>query len=304
MDSQIILMKIQNYLQKANTHAPGMSEEIIQEAGEQVKAVLRMTFNETRGDKFRIRMSNVGKPTCQLMMERDGADKEAQPYSFRMKMLIGEITELVLKAVILGSGVHIASANEKVALKLDDMITINGSYDLDIGGIWDVKSASRYSYENKFVNFTTLEQDDPFGYCGQLFGYAEASNKRARGWIAVNKETGDIKTVDAIDTPETRKKHLDKLRENVYKLVDLEAPFVRSFQDEEETFYKVPTGNRKLGMSCGFCEYKWSCWEGLQQKQMVKTTSTNPKLVYYTKYDPASAAPHVKAEKPKKEKKV
>ena len=300
MDAQVILAKIQNYLQKANVGAPGMSEEIIEEAAEKFKETLRKTFNETYSEKFRIRMSNAGRPSCQLQMERDGVAKEAQPYSFRLKMLIGDTTETILRAVIRASGVPVESANEKVELKLDDNITIRGELDLDIDGIWDVKSASNWSFQNKWNHFSDIEKDDPFGYAAQLYGYAEAKGRKARGWIVMNKETGDLKIVEAVDTPENRKKQLDRLRENIYKVVDLEVPFQRSFQDEEETFYKVPTGNRKLGITCGYCVYKWNCWEGLKVKPQVKSTSSSPKLIYYSVYDPASEKPHEVKEKVEK----
>ena len=43
------------------------------------------------------------------------------------------------------------------------------------------------SFNDKFESFDTLASEDPFGYVGQLAGYAQATNKRAGGWWVINK---------------------------------------------------------------------------------------------------------------------
>ena len=53
------------------------------------------------------------------------------------------------------------------------------------------------SYRNKFESFDTLKNSDPFGYVGQLAGYAKASGKKAGGWWVVNKAKVEIKYVPA-----------------------------------------------------------------------------------------------------------
>jgi hypothetical protein len=290
MNNGLILQtKLQSYLQAANNGAPGMSEEIIQEAGERFKEVLRRTFNETRPDNFRISMSNFGRPSCQLSMERDKAPREKQTYAFRMKMLIGDLTELAMRAIIKGSGIVIEQSNQKVKLELGPL-KIAGEYDDKIAGaIYDIKSSSSYGYRNKWAKgFDTVEAEDTFGYCSQLFGYAQADNARAGGWFVVNKETGEIMLCEAKDTPAIRKKHLDKGEQNVYDVINPDRPFTRCFTDEPEKFRKVPTGNRILGFACGFCDFKFSCWPGLKHLKAVKSESDNAPLVYYTVFNPES----------------
>ena len=51
----------------------------------------------------------------------------------------------------------------------------------------DIKSASDWSYKNKFDSFESLAKGDSFGYVGQLVGYAKASGKNIGGWWVVNK---------------------------------------------------------------------------------------------------------------------
>ena len=66
------------------------------------------------------------------------------------------------------------------------------------GKIDDVKSASAWSYDNKFVDFYTLEKGDSFGYVPQLVGYAAAANKKVGGWWVVNKNNGSFKYIKGI----------------------------------------------------------------------------------------------------------
>ena len=308
MDGQLILARIQSYLQSANTSAPGMSEEIIEEAGERLKEVLRKTFNTQRGTNFRVYMSNAGRASCALTMERNGAKAEPQSYSFRLKMLVGDISEIVLRAVIKGSGTPIEKSNVKVELPIAEGISVRGEYDFRIGGrIWDAKSASNYSFRNKWQSgFSHIEANDDFGYCAQLYGYAIADNAVAGGFFVLNKETGEVSCTSAIDTPEYRDKHLKRIKDNVFKVLDTERPFERNYKDEEETFYGKPTGNRKLGFSCSYCVYKWDCWPGLVRKDKVQSEAKNKQLVYYTVYDPASEITKVeeKVQLPKDGKKV
>ena len=225
-------------------------------------------------------------------MERDGTPKETQPYSFRMKMLIGDITELVLKAVIKGSGIKIDNSNGKVLLNLfDGKKQLPGEYDFKINGaIWDAKSASSWSFKNKWATggFAGLEKDDPFGYIGQLYGYVEADKAKAGGFFVINKETGEILAVEASDSPELRKKHLKNFEDNILKVIDPNRPFTREFDDEPEYFRKVPTGNRKLTFKCVFCDYKFSCWPGLKYAPAVKSEAESAPMVYYTKLDPTT----------------
>jgi hypothetical protein len=306
MEGQLILAKVEDYLQRANQGAPGMDEAVIQEAGERFKDILRRTFNESRSGNFRIYMSNAGKPSCQLTMERNGAPKEPQTAAFRFKMLMGDASEIILRAVLKGSGVTIDASNVKVTLPLFPGIDVRGEYDFKINGrIWDAKSASRWSFENKWANgFSHIEQYDDFGYCGQLYGYAEADKAKVGGFIVVCKETGKLAAVEAIDTIEYRTKHLNRLKENVVKVLDTERPFERNFSDVAETFYGKPTGNRTLGITCGFCEFKYSCWPGLQRKNQAQSQAVNKKMIHYTVYDEANNQPQRQTDKVQKPKRA
>ena len=96
-------------------------------------------------------MSNVGRPTCQLWFEKNKPEA-AQPKSsnFVMNMMLGDIVEAVFKGILKEAGVKYGDS-DSVTLTLSDGTEINGTYDLVIdGAVDDVKSASDWSYRNKF----------------------------------------------------------------------------------------------------------------------------------------------------------
>ena len=65
-----------------------------------------------------------------------------------------------------------------------------------------------------------------------------------------------------------------------YKAAD-ENNFQRNFDDVEETWYKKPTGNRKLASACTFCDYRYSCWPDLEYRKKAKSKSAHA-YEYYT----------------------
>ena len=192
-------LAINQYLEDATSGKSTMSEETIEQIGKDVMDAVRRQFGGgNRRDKFRLRMSNIGRPTCQLWFEKNKPEKALpKPTTFVMNMLLGDIVEAAFKGIITEAGVHYEDEDNYVELELDNT-TVKGSYDLVINGaVDDVKSASDWSYRNKFESYQTLKASDPFGYVGQLAGYAKASGKKAGGWWVVNKANGNIKYIAA-----------------------------------------------------------------------------------------------------------
>ena len=188
-----------------------MSEEVIDQVGNDVKDALRKQFGggNQRGE-FRLRMSNLGRPTCQLWFEKNKPELASpKPNNFMINMMLGDIVEAVFKGLLRGAGVKYEEP-EHVSLDVDGT-TISGTYDLVVdGAVDDVKSASGWSYDNKFVKFE------------------------------------------------------------------------RCFEDSAETWRGKPTGNRRLGITCGFCDYKHACWENLKELPSVMSKAKIPPTVYYT----------------------
>ena len=98
-------------------------------------------------------------------------------------MLLGDIVEAVFKGLLRASGVQFED-NGNITLDLGDNKTIKGEYDLILDGkVDDIKSASPWSYNNKFVNLETLKQGDSFGYIPQLVGYAKGGGRQRCWWL-------------------------------------------------------------------------------------------------------------------------
>ena len=272
-------MMIHQYLENATSGKSSMSQETIEQVAVDIKDALNRQFNTKRDEKFRLRMSNVGRPSCQLWFEKNKPETALpKPTTFVMNMMIGDIVEAVFKAILRESNVKFKNS-EEVTLEIDEKTTISGSYDLVMNdAVDDIKSASDWSYKYKFDSYETLHSGDSFGYVGQLAGYAQASNKKAGGWWVVNKANGQFKYVPAhIDM----EKELDKVKKNI-KAVDSDE-LVRCFEPEPETFRGKPTGNMVLNKNCTFCSYRQSCWEKLRELPAQMSQAKEPKMVQYVK---------------------
>ena len=272
-------MMIHQYLENATSGKSAMSQENIEQVATDIKDALNRQFNTKREDKFRLRMSNIGRPSCQLWFEKNRPETALpKPTTFVMNMMIGDIVEAVFKAVLREANVKFENS-EDVTLEIDEKTTISGSYDLVMNdAVDDIKSASDWSYKYKFDSYETLHSGDSFGYVGQLAGYAKASNKKAGGWWVVNKANGQFKYVPAhIDMD----KELDKVKKNI-KAVDSDE-LVRCFEPEPEMFRGKPTGNMVLNKNCTFCSYRQSCWENLRELPAQMSQAKEPKMVQYVK---------------------
>lgn len=275
---------VYDLLQKATAGEASMSEEVIKQIASDVEAAMHKQFNSGPRDEFKLRMSNLGKPTCQLWFEKnDPEGKTDLPPHFMMNMLIGDIVEAVFKGLLRAANVDFDD-NDKVTLSLADGKEINGEYDMVMDGkVDDVKSASPWSYKNKFASVEKLQENDSFGYVAQLVGYAEAADKEVGGWWVVNKGNGEFKYVDASSVD--RSAVLEDIQATV-DYIEGDKPFRRCYEAIPETHYRKATGNLKLDpTTCGFCAFKHKCWPNLQTLPAVKSTAKEPPMVDYVFVD-------------------
>jgi CRISPR/Cas system-associated exonuclease Cas4 (RecB family) len=191
-------------------------------------------------------------------------------------MMIGDIVEAVFKGLLTQAGISY-SDGERVTLTVGEH-EIPGTPDLIMDGkVDDVKSASPWSYENKFKSFQTLDESDSFGYVAQLAGYAKACGVKAGGWWVVNKATGEFKYVAAegIDVD----KELSEIQATADHVKKNE--FERCYEAVEETYRKKPTGNLVLGRDCQWCSYRYACWPGLEERPSLVSRAENKPMVSY-----------------------
>jgi hypothetical protein len=273
-------LALHQYMEDAVAGKTTMSAETIEQVASDVKDAMKRQFNSMgrKGD-FRLRMSNIGRPSCQLWYEKNKPEVATPlPTTFIMNMMLGDIVEAVFKGLLKEAGVKYEDS-ETVTLELSDT-SINGTYDIVIrDAVDDIKSASNWSYTNKFESYDTLASSDGFGYIAQLAGYAKASGKQAGGWWVVNKANGDFKYVPAkwMDVD----KEIEKVEETVAKLK--ENKFERCFKPEKETFRREETGNLVLNKNCTFCSFKYDCWPEIIERPAVKSQAKQPKIVQYIK---------------------
>lgn len=267
----------------SNRDGPSVPDEIIQQAGEEFKAALSKQLNpEVR--EFKLRASNVGRPTCQLQMEARGVKPERYEYNHIVRMLIGDATETFLNVLISQAGIRVTGSKSRSTMNVGDT-DIAGENDIEIDGkVWDIKSTSPWAFEHKWSHgWQGVYEGDTFGYVAQLYLYADGDPNRMGGWIVVNKSTGEVLVVEAMPTPNQLIEIKEKLH-NTELAIKPDAPFVRQFEAEDETYYKKPTGNKVLPTICQLCQYKRPCWPNavLQPKAMSK--AEHPPLVWYTEY--------------------
>jgi hypothetical protein len=274
-------LKLHQFMTDAANGKTHFSDEEAFDIGVDVaNAVLRQFGSGKSRKEFTLRMSNIGRPTCQLWFEKNQPDKALpKPTTFVMNMMIGDIVEAVFKGLLKAAKVDFEDT-DKVSLPVGDSndTHVSGSYDLVIdGAVDDVKSASPWSYVNKFDSFDTLAKGDGFGYVGQLAGYAKASGKRVGGWWVVNKGNGEFKYVpaDGLDLD----KELDKIKTTVETVNDNE--FKRCFSPVPEFFRGKPTGNKVLNDNCRFCDYRYECWPTMVEEPSRVSKAKDPKTVAY-----------------------
>ena len=271
-------LAINQYLEDATSGKSTMSEETITQIGTDVMDAMRRQFGGGKGrDEFRLRMSNIGKPTCQLWFAKNKPEEALpKPTTFVMNMLLGDIVEAAFKGIIKEAGYPYEDKDNFVTLELGGA-TIKGSYDIVVDGAMDdVKSASDWSYRNKFESYDTLQKSDPFGYVGQLAGYAKASGKKVGGWWVVNKANGNIKYVPADGL--VLDEQIAKLEKTVETVND--NKFERCFAPVPETFRGVPSGNTVLNDNCKFCDFRFSCFDIEELPSKVSQARTLPIVAY------------------------
>lgn len=279
----LIELQLKAFLEKVVAGEAEMPSFAIKDAARQFERALERQFTPRKQQEFRLRLSNIGRPSCQLWYEKNGAEKEPRPYSFPIKMVLGDTVEIITLAIIKAAGIDIEAINEAGEITVSGE-TIRGTSDITIDGkIWDIKSVSSHAFQQKYDNpfgYSNLAAEDDFGYVAQGVGYSAAMNRPFGGWIATNKESGEISVLE-VPTEQDTTAVLEDMERNVSKVKQVEFPG-RAFEDVPEVFNKKLTGNRILATACKYCDYKNTCWPNLQFLPVQNSKAANPDYRYYT----------------------
>ena len=249
-----------------------VTEEDIDNFGNAMKDVLRnWSHPKERSSKNNLRMSNVGKPMRQLWYDLK-SEKEAQlplDSSVFIKFLYGHILEEVVLLLVKLAGHDITSEQKEV-----DIDGVKGHMDCKIDGeVIDIKTASGFAFK-KFRD-GTLRDDDPFGYMSQISGYEESEQTNEGGFLALNKETGELALYiqEYLDKPNVKNK-IKKIRN-----------YLKFDEPPDRCYNSIPEGkkgNMKLPRGCVFCRHKNTCHEDANGGEGLRVFKYSNKLVYLT----------------------
>jgi len=281
------LERVKSVLVEAQRRPIKIPPKIQHEFAKDCLLAVQKQFTGNRESDFRIRMSNIGRPLCQLQMEKkyssDSNVGYADDYNSKLRNLYGDIIEAVVVMLLKTVQVKINGLQGKVKLKTK-YFDIKGTYDIIIDDkVYDIKSASNFSFIHKFKKgFKSMAESDVFGYLPQGYLYSKALNKDFGGWIVVNKETGEMLITSPPDNDsDYKRKAIRRARRNIKALMT-DEPFERKFELKNEKFNKSETGNKVLDTVCTFCQYKHKCWgDSLQYLPQQQSRAANPPYVWY-----------------------
>jgi hypothetical protein len=248
-----------------------VSEKDLDDLGESIKTALKnWAHPEPRNSTETLRISNIGRPTRQLWYDFNSEDSESTiPPATFIKFLYGHILEEVVLFLVRLAGHNVDDEQRKVSVN-----GVKGHMDCTIDGeVVDVKTASGYAFK-KFRDGTLAEQD-PFGYMSQLAGYEEAMGTEGGGFLALNKETGEL----ALFRPE----ELDK--PNIKTKISRVKKALKSSEPPEKCYDPVPdgiSGNMKLSRECFYCRHKYVCHQDTNDGKGLRIFQYAKGVAYFT----------------------
>ena len=248
-----------------------ISEEDIEDFGERMKNVIRhwsKPHQESRG----LRMSNVGRPLRRLWydLKKDRPlYNRADPHTF-IKFLYGHMLEEVVLLLVKLSGHDVKDEQKEV--EVDGVL---GHIDCKIDGeVVDIKTASNFAFK-KFKD-GSLHTSDPFGYMAQLSGYEEAEGTTDGGFIALNKESGELALYQP--GPFVKVNVKNKIK-SIRVAADLDTPPERCYN----TVSEGAKGNQRLPRECGYCPHKTECYADANNGRGLRIFKYAAGLKYFTR---------------------
>jgi len=234
-------------------------DDYIEDFGERMKEALKH-WATPRKDAGGLRMSAVGRPLRRLwydLKHETPVYNKTHPSVF-IKFLYGHMLEELVLLFVRLAGHEVA--NEQKEVEIDG---VKGHMDCTIDGeVVDIKTASSYAFK-KFKE-GTLHEDDPFGYMAQLSGYEKGHGTSGGGFLALNKESGEL----ALHRPaDMLKVNVESKIKNVRDAVLLDTP-------PERCYTPVPDGkkgNLRLPRECGYCPHKHECYVDANNGYGIRT---------------------------------
>ncbi len=125
----LTLLKIQDHMSNALRGETTVSPQAVKDFAEECTEAAERQLVRQRGD-FRIRMSGLGRPLCQQVLEKKGI-KEDMEYNTLFRFMFGDLTESILMLIMKEAGVDIVDYQRAVQLQVGDTL-VNGTLDVII----------------------------------------------------------------------------------------------------------------------------------------------------------------------------
>jgi hypothetical protein len=247
-----------------------LDKDTIEQFGESMKEILyKWSHPEPRGDAT-LRMSNIGRKSRQLWFDmKSEGTPERMPPSLFIKFLYGHLLEEIVIFLIKLSGHTVTDEQKEIKVS-----GIKGHMDCVIDGeVVDIKTASGYAFK-KFKD-GTLAENDMFGYMAQLAGYEEAQGTNKGGFLALNKESGELALYrpDEFDKPNIKSKI-----KNIKAAIKLDNP-------PSLCYNPIPdgkSGNMQLARECVYCRHKFECHKDSNEGKGLRVFKYSNGLRYLT----------------------
>ena len=229
-----------------------------------------LQWSQPKKQRKGLRISNIGRPARQLWYEARQEDTVKLNAITRIKFLYGHLLEELLLLLVKASGHKVTDEQKEV-----EVDGIKGHMDCKINGeVIDIKTASNFAFK-KFSE-GTLAQNDTFGYMAQLAGYEAAEGTSDGGFLAINKESGEL----ALFRPGKLSKPnpVNKIN-NLKQALDLDTP-------PEKCYTPIPEGkkgNEVLPRTCGYCPHKEQCWSDSNDGSGLRVFKYSNGYKYFTK---------------------
>ena len=169
----------------------------------------------------------------------------------RIKFLYGDVLESLVLQLAIEAGHDVSHEQKEVEyVNGGSGWRVRGRIDAVVDGVVvDVKSVTKQS-ERKFHDGLV---DDPFGYLGQLNGYATVLKNDNMGFLTIQKELGHINYFPF----KADKEMFGHGFARAVKAIDRDDPV-------EKVMASVPQSstskNEKLCATCSYCQFKAQCF--------------------------------------------
>jgi hypothetical protein len=180
---------------------------------------------------------------------------EALRSETKIKFIYGDMLEALVLQLARDSG-HSVEREQEVVEYVDDATgwRVRGRIDAVIDGhVVDVKSVTKQS-ERKFHDGLV---DDPFGYYGQLNGYANVLKSKEMGFLTIQKELGHINYFPFGSDDKVFNHTVNR----AIKSVDRDTPIDDVLSPVAQS---ATSKNKKLCTTCSYCPFKRECFPALR----------------------------------------